>query len=323
MNRKWFLVLCAVIMLALALVVARVFREPLPPLAGDMEAPVGDSVSGPLQTAPTAALPSPLPSPEAMIMRSGDSAPLPVTTVEPQAAAPTGVAPVVRDGTSGAGTITEPPAPPSTPEPTTSAPAREASAADTPPVAPLSSSPEQAVPAPSAPDAQTSAPSGQERTPSVQTAPAPSAPSQAAPDSAPQSVATPSPSPSAAPDTKSDQPLKPGTLVTKSSLPAKAGSRVVSAATLTMDGDVVTLNLRGGTAMRGKTFILTGPDRVVLDIEGDWKVEAPRVPSNRMVRSLRVGAQNTSTRLVFDMRVKPVKVQVTNPAPDCLELTIR
>lgn len=120
-----------------------------------------------------------------------------------------------------------------------------------------------------------------------------------------------------------DKPLKPGTLVTKSSLPAKAGVRVVESATLTMDGDVVTLNLRGVAPMRGKSFMLTGPDRVVLDIDGDWKVEAPRVPSNRMVRSLRVGTQDKATRLVFDMRVTPLKVKVTNPTPDSLELTIR
>ena len=117
--------------------------------------------------------------------------------------------------------------------------------------------------------------------------------------------------------------IKPGTLVTKSSLPAKAGGQVVTSAVLTMDGDVVTLNLKGTSAMRGKTFMLVEPDRVVLDIEGDWKVEAPRVPSNRMVRALRVGSQDTATRLVFDMRVKPVKVKVTNPDADSLELTIR
>ena len=110
MSRKWVLFLCAVIMLALALVVARVFREPLPPLSGEDAAQVGDSVSGPLQAAPQTPLPSPLPSPEAMIMSSGDSGDLPVTHVEPQAEGPTGVAPVVKDSTFGSVQVTEPPA---------------------------------------------------------------------------------------------------------------------------------------------------------------------------------------------------------------------
>lgn len=308
MSRKWVLFLSAVIMLALALVVARVFREPLPPLAGNGAVQVGDSVTGPLQTAPAEPLPSPLPPPEAMLMSSGDSASLPVTTVEPQIGEPAGVAPVVRDSTSGSGLVTEPPRAPSALPPSSADKTEPASSPA--PIAPGAEAP--ASPAPE------TAPPTRAVKPEDGDQPAPSVPSAAASESAP----APSPPP-AVPDAKADKPLKPGTLVTKSSLPAKAGSLVVTSATLAMDGDVVTLTLQGTGAMRGKTFILAGPDRVVLDIEGDWKMEAPRVPSNRMVRSLRVGARDQATRLVFDMRVKPLKVKVAHPAADSLELTIR
>lgn len=330
MSRKWVLFLCAVIMLALALVVARVFREPLPPLSGEDVAQVGDSVSGPLQAAPQTPLPSPLPSPEAMIMSSGDSGDLPVTHVEPQAEGPTGVAPVVKDSTFGSVQVTEPPASSAVPaavkpEDGDKAPS---SSSVSPPEHPARETDESRGPTVPAPEkiepAAQSAPSSTSDKPEV-TPPSASAGPEVEGKPASSPASAPPPAAPAASDKggKADKPLKPGTLITKSSLPAKAGGQVVTSAVLTMDGDVVTLNLKGTSAMRGKTFMLVEPDRVVLDIEGDWKVEAPRVPSNRMVRALRVGSQDTATRLVFDMRVKPVKVKVTNPDADSLELTIR
>lgn len=330
MSRKWVLFLCAVIMLALALVVARVFREPLPPLSGEDAAQVGDSVSGPLQAAPQTPLPSPLPSPEAMIMSSGDSGDLPVTHVEPQAEGPTGVAPVVKDSTFGSVQVTEPPASSAVPaavKPEDGDKAPSSSSASPPehPARETDKSRGSTVPAPEKiePAAQ-SAPSSTSDKPEVTPPSASAGPEvEGKPASSPASAPTPAAPAASDKGGKADKPLKPGTLVTKSSLPAKAGGQVVTSAVLTMDGDVVTLNLKGTSAMRGKTFMLVEPDRVVLDIEGDWKVEAPRVPSNRMVRALRVGSQDTATRLVFDMRVKPVKVKVTNPDADSLELTIR
>ncbi len=344
MSRKWVLFLSAVIMLALALVVARVFREPLPPLSGEETAQVGDSVSGPLQAAPQASLPAPLPSPDAMIMSSGDSGDLPVTHVEPQVEEPTGVAPVVRDSTFGSAQVTEPPVSSAVPADVKSE-AGDKSASSSPalpspayPVPEIDENQAPAVPVPEKiePVLQAAPPSASAKSETTPpSAPAGSEggdkPAPSSSGSAPRVADSPAPAPAAAPAApsapdkvgKADKPLKPGTLVTKSSLPAKAGGRVVTAAVLTMDGDVVTLNLQGTSAMRGKTFMLAGPDRVVLDIEGNWKVEAPRVPSNRMVRALRVGSQGSATRLVFDMKVKPVKVKVTNPDSDSLELTIR
>lgn len=325
MSRKWVLFLSAVIMLVLALVVARVFREPLPV---EEVAAVGDTVSGQLQTAPVVPPSTPLPPAEAMIMSSGDS--LPVTNVAPDdTRETTGVAPLVRDATSGALVVTEAPRVPAVPPAEPSSPASDTPAVSSAPSGPAPSSPSAPTETPPPADDKPvptepgTAPRPVEPAVPSPSAPTPSTPSTVVTEPAPSS---PAPSPSTPTPVKADtadKPLKPGTLVTKSSLPAKAGVRVVESAILTMDGDVVTLNLRGGAPMRGKSFMLTGPDRVVLDIDGDWKVEAPRVPSNRMVRSLRVGTQDKATRLVFDMRVTPLKVKVTNPTPDSLELTIR
>lgn len=122
---------------------------------------------------------------------------------------------------------------------------------------------------------------------------------------------------------RSPSAVKPGTLVTRSSLPAQAGKQVVTSSTLTMDGDVITLRLEANSALKGKAFILASPDRVVLDLSGDWKLTAPRVPSNRMLRELRVGAREEGTRLVFDMKVKPNKATLKQVGSRILELRIR
>ena len=69
--------------------------------------------------------------------------------------------------------------------------------------------------------------------------------------------------------------------------------------------------------------MLPSPDRVVLDIAGDWKLAVPRVPSNRMLRELRLGARGDGIRLVADMRVKPNKATLKQAGSRVLELRIR
>ena len=117
--------------------------------------------------------------------------------------------------------------------------------------------------------------------------------------------------------------VRPGTLVTRSTLPAQSGKQVITNAVLTMDGDVVTLRMEANGPISGRSFMLPSPDRVVLDIAGDWKLAVPRVPSNRMLRELRLGARGDGIRLVFDMRVKPNKATLKQAGSRVLELRIR
>jgi hypothetical protein len=56
-----------------------------------------------------------------------------------------------------------------------------------------------------------------------------------------------------------------------------------------------------------KTFALTGPDRLVIDLPGTWKdMKAPVTPQNRLVKSVRLGAQPGGPRLVLDL-IAPLK----------------
>lgn len=119
------------------------------------------------------------------------------------------------------------------------------------------------------------------------------------------------------------KPLKPGTIVRTATMEAKSTPTFTSVE-LMMDGDVVTLTIKSNVPMqKGKTMLLKDPDRVVLDIPGNWHSNTPGVPSNRMVRSLRLGQQTDSTRFVFDMRVKPQKATVKLVDENTMELKVR
>lgn len=84
--------------------------------------------------------------------------------------------------------------------------------------------------------------------------------------------------------------------------PAKEYDRVVTSAKFSMKGSLIKLTLRGNSPMIGHFYVLESPDRVVLDLAGNWKIDMPKVPSNRLIGAVRVGQHEDKTRLVFDMK---------------------
>lgn len=74
-------------------------------------------------------------------------------------------------------------------------------------------------------------------------------------------------------------------------------------AELMMDGNQVGLVFEGNKPIKPKTFRLQNPDRVVVDIEGFWKLKLPQLISNRMVKDVRFNAQKDKTRIVFDLKI--------------------
>lgn len=50
-------------------------------------------------------------------------------------------------------------------------------------------------------------------------------------------------------------------------------------------------------------FVLTGPDRLVVDLPGAWRnLKAPAVPGNNLVKSIRIGRQGDADRVVLDLK---------------------
>lgn len=71
-----------------------------------------------------------------------------------------------------------------------------------------------------------------------------------------------------------------------------------------------TVRLTGNGPLRYKSMNLDNPDRVVLDLEGDWEVKAPAVPKNPLVTAVRVGDLDGRTRVVIDLKAKPRSARV-------------
>ena len=109
-------------------------------------------------------------------------------------------------------------------------------------------------------------------------------------------------------------------LITKSSLEPNDDIATITYAELIMDGDQVILLLEGNDEIIAKTFVLEQPNRVVFDLEGKWAMEIPLLISNRMVKDIRLGDTGTHTRIVFDLKVKPIGTQIKQTASEKVQL---
>ena len=98
--------------------------------------------------------------------------------------------------------------------------------------------------------------------------------------------------------------------------------RVVTSAKFSMKGSLIKLVLQGNAPMVGHCLVLGNPDRVVLDLAGNWELEVPRVPSNRLIQAVRVGQHDDKTRIVLDMKTMG-KVALVPVNRNCLELSIQ
>lgn len=98
--------------------------------------------------------------------------------------------------------------------------------------------------------------------------------------------------------------------------------RIVTSAKYAMKGSLIKLVLRGNAPMVGNFYVLTEPDRVVLDLAGNWEIDLPKVPSNRLIAAARVGQHDDKTRLVFDMK-NTGKVALVPLNRNALELRIQ
>lgn len=91
-------------------------------------------------------------------------------------------------------------------------------------------------------------------------------------------------------------------LRTRTILDPKKNADTIIYSELMMDGNQVGFVFEGDKPIKPKTFRLTNPDRVVLDIEGYWVLKTPQLISNRMVKDIRSNSQKEKTRIVFDLK---------------------
>lgn len=91
---------------------------------------------------------------------------------------------------------------------------------------------------------------------------------------------------------------------------AASGRRAITRFVVFARETGATVRLTGNGPLRYKSMNLDNPDRVVLDLEGDWEVKAPAVPRNPLVNAVRVGDMGGRTRVVIDLKAKPRSARV-------------
>jgi outer membrane biosynthesis protein TonB len=90
---------------------------------------------------------------------------------------------------------------------------------------------------------------------------------------------------------------------------------------LHFEGSNIKLRIVADNAFSCNSFVLTGPDRLVVDLPGKWSdVKVPSIPSNSLVKSVRVGRQPSGPRLVLDLAraIKGHRVQRANNVVEVL-----
>jgi hypothetical protein len=84
-----------------------------------------------------------------------------------------------------------------------------------------------------------------------------------------------------------------------------------------------TLRMVGDKALQCTSMLLRGPDRLVLDCEGQWNMNVPGVPQNRLIKTIRVGRQADSTRMVIDLHRAPASYRLVKTSPQGLDVRLR
>lgn len=102
--------------------------------------------------------------------------------------------------------------------------------------------------------------------------------------------------------------------------PKKSGPATIEKIGVHFADKKMVLRVTGDTGFEIKWFLLTGPDRLVVDFPEPVKnLTVPNIPENRIVKGARLGKQKDGFRLVLDLH-SAVKVQAKNDKAGNLEV---
>ena len=65
-----------------------------------------------------------------------------------------------------------------------------------------------------------------------------------------------------------------------------------------------TVRLVGNADIKTKTTQMHSPERVLIELDGEWDVTVPQIPKNPLINTIRIGRQNNKTRIVPAKRSK-------------------
>lgn len=120
-------------------------------------------------------------------------------------------------------------------------------------------------------------------------------------------------------------PEKKGGLVLTTKAPTKlvAGQTAITATRLEIGKDIVFRATGAGPITRVKTLLLKNPDRYVVDLQGNWGIQIPRLPADLWIKDIRVGHHEDATRLVFELNRTPKSATAAKVNNSTVEVRIK
>ncbi len=104
---------------------------------------------------------------------------------------------------------------------------------------------------------------------------------------------------------------------------SSAQELVIKKITVATIGDGVTVRIDSNKRPQYTSLRLSSPDRIVLDLKGNWKLRAPGVPKNKFVSNVRVGQHKSGTRIVIDLHTVPGSVRYLKHGDHGLDVRMR
>ena len=102
---------------------------------------------------------------------------------------------------------------------------------------------------------------------------------------------------------------------------SQTGNHTLKSIGLHFSGNQIFLRIEAGTAFPFSIFPLVAPDRLVIDLPGNWKgIQTPSVPSNQLVSNVRVGQQKKGPRYVVDLTRKPAGHELVRVSDTIIEI---
>lgn len=291
MNRTIALLILGVILLAMALIMVNQYMTQ----PGDTAA----TATAPLASAPNVSGTPQAASPEAVLSQLEQRASTSELAPREPAAPPR---PQTMPAWASNQGLTPPPAPSAQSGMPAAQPAEPTSGVSTQGTPPAASPLPDKTPAPTAATA----------------APATAAPQAAQPASAASSVTPAKPEQKAA-QAKPKEQSPPA----EQAKPKPKGPKTIKKIAVIRMDDEVAVRLDGSEPLVYKTMHLKAPERVVVDLEGQWAIKAPGVPENKYVSNVRIGKQGDKTRIVIDLRQTPQGVRYVKRSAEELDVRIK
>lgn len=305
MTRTRTLIIIGAFMLCLAVMAALEFRTEDPVLSE------GQMVTGSVTKEISSEIPPEMP---ALL----DTQPAPVPTESLQAAAKSGVLVPLDNGTlrGSSGTTLDMTTQPESPEvpalPVESAPVQEetppAERAAPPVIPTVATSPQ--------PREEKAIPVKEEKVVAEQKKPEPVKSEPVKPEPVKPEV---KPIKTPTPVEKADAPL---VLTAKAPEKLTGNQKAITQTRLELGKDI-SFRMTAAVPVSVKTLLLEDPYRYVVDLQGEWGIQLPRIPKNLLLKDIRVGQRDGATRLVFELTRKPESAQVNKVNTKTVDVRIR